>query len=82
MYPLTAPATLTNQTRHETMNTNFTCYSGMLSEQLRNMLGESEQTEDLATRLGTLERTSARIEEMLERLCGGNERDEDEESEL
>jgi hypothetical protein len=43
---------------------------GMLPEQLRSILGEGGQAEDLTTRLTNLERTSSRIEEMLEKMCG------------
>jgi hypothetical protein len=42
---------------------------GMLPEQVRNIFGEGGQAEDLATRLANLERTSSRIEEMLEKMC-------------
>ncbi|KAI1114394.1 nonselective cation channel [Nemania sp. NC0429] len=44
---------------------------GLPVEQVRNMLSESAQDgEDLAARLANLERTSSRIEEMLEKMCG------------
>ncbi|KAI0400513.1 hypothetical protein F4802DRAFT_479444 [Xylaria palmicola] len=43
---------------------------GMPAEQVRSMLGESVQAEDLTTRLANLERTSSRIEEMLEQIRG------------
>jgi hypothetical protein len=43
---------------------------GMLPEQVRNMLSEAGQTDDLTMRLANLERTSSRIEEMLEKMCG------------
>ncbi|TRX97883.1 hypothetical protein FHL15_001093 [Xylaria flabelliformis] len=41
---------------------------GMLPDQVRGILAESGQAEDLAMRLANLERTSSRIEEMLESM--------------
>ncbi|KAI1300326.1 nonselective cation channel [Xylaria venustula] len=41
---------------------------GVQPEQVRNLLSDSGQSEDLAVRLANLERTSTRIEEMLERI--------------
>ncbi|KAI0426653.1 nonselective cation channel [Xylaria sp. FL1042] len=43
---------------------------GVPAEQVRSLLSESGQDEDLSTRLANLERTSSRIEEMLESICG------------
>ncbi|CAJ2502004.1 Uu.00g048570.m01.CDS01 [Anthostomella pinea] len=43
---------------------------GMLTEQVRNIMSESGEVEDLTARLGTLERTTSRIEEMVTRMCG------------
>ncbi|KAI0879347.1 nonselective cation channel [Hypoxylon argillaceum] len=50
---------------------------GIQAEQVRNMLSESGQDEDLVTRLTNLERTSSRIEEMLEKMCSENEQKAD-----
>ncbi|KAI8635151.1 nonselective cation channel [Xylariaceae sp. FL1651] len=41
----------------------------MHPEQVRNMLSEASEVGDLATRLANLERASARIEGMLEKMC-------------
>ncbi|RYC57733.1 hypothetical protein CHU98_g8485 [Xylaria longipes] len=41
---------------------------GLPPEQVRSMLGETGQPEDLAMRLANLERTSSKIEEMLESM--------------
>lgn len=57
--------------------TNLECCSGIQAEQVRNMLSESGQDEDLVTRLTNLERTSSRIEEMLEKMCSENEQKAD-----
>ncbi|OTB18462.1 hypothetical protein K445DRAFT_73525 [Daldinia sp. EC12] len=49
---------------------------GVLTEQIRSIMSESSEIEDLTSRLGTLERTISRIEGMVTRLCydnnGGN----------
>ncbi|KAI1266852.1 hypothetical protein F5Y18DRAFT_350447 [Xylariaceae sp. FL1019] len=45
---------------------------GMLPEQVRNMMNEANEVEDLTTRLSNLERSSSRIEEILEKMCGEN----------
>ncbi|KAI0135588.1 hypothetical protein F4814DRAFT_401742 [Daldinia grandis] len=42
---------------------------GVLTDQIRAIMSESSEIEDLSSRLGTLERTALRIEEMLARLC-------------
>ncbi|KAI0851489.1 hypothetical protein F5Y00DRAFT_229845 [Daldinia vernicosa] len=42
---------------------------GMLSDQIRNIMSESSEIEDLSSRLGKLESTTSRIEQMLARLC-------------
>lgn len=44
---------------------------GVPPEQVRNLLSETSQAEDLSARLAELERTSSRIEEILERMCSG-----------
>ncbi|KAI0021521.1 nonselective cation channel [Xylariomycetidae sp. FL0641] len=52
---------------------------GMLSEQVRSLMNESGEVEDVTTRLATLENTTSRIEEMLTRLCqNSSEADEEE----
>ncbi|KAI1128892.1 nonselective cation channel [Nemania abortiva] len=48
---------------------------GIQAEQVRNILSESVHDGDLATRLANLERTSSRIEEMLEKICGDADAD-------
>ncbi|KAI1814086.1 nonselective cation channel [Poronia punctata] len=48
---------------------------GLLPDQLRSIFGEEGQGDDLATRLSNLERTSSRIESMLEKICGGDPSD-------
>ncbi|KAF3061517.1 putative nonselective cation channel protein [Daldinia childiae] len=45
---------------------------GMLTDQIRSIMSESSEIEDLSSRLGTLENTASRIEEMLARLCNEN----------
>ncbi|KAL7629271.1 hypothetical protein AAE478_000791 [Parahypoxylon ruwenzoriense] len=42
---------------------------GVLTEQIRTIMSESAEVEDLTARLSELERTSSRIEEMLAKIC-------------
>ncbi|KAI1208747.1 nonselective cation channel [Annulohypoxylon truncatum] len=48
---------------------------GMLTEQIRAIMSESSEIEDLTSRLGSLERTTSRIEEMLARICSSDDDD-------
>ncbi|KAI1455649.1 nonselective cation channel [Annulohypoxylon moriforme] len=48
---------------------------GMLTEQIRSIMSESSEIEDLTSRLGSLERTTSRIEEMLTRICSSDDDD-------
>ncbi|KAI0898401.1 nonselective cation channel [Annulohypoxylon nitens] len=48
---------------------------GMLTEQIRAIMSESSEIEDLTSRLGSLERTTSRIEEMLTRICSSDDDD-------
>ncbi|OTA64616.1 nonselective cation channel [Hypoxylon sp. EC38] len=44
-----------------------------ITEQIRTIMSESSEIEDMTSRLGTLERTTSRIEKMLTRICGGTD---------
>ncbi|KAI0596980.1 nonselective cation channel [Biscogniauxia sp. FL1348] len=48
---------------------------GMLTEQVRNIMHESGEMGDLASRLDSLEQTTSRIEDMLARLCNSSGED-------
>ncbi|KAI0140904.1 nonselective cation channel [Hypoxylon sp. NC0597] len=44
-----------------------------ITEQIRAVMSESPEIEDVTSRLGALERTTSRIEKMLTKICGGTD---------
>lgn len=55
---------------------------GMLTEQIRAVMTEMSENEDLIGRLGALERSTSRIEEMLERMSSNTGADRTQESDV
>lgn len=43
---------------------------GMLTDQIRAIMSESAELEDVTSRLAALERSTSRVEEMLKKICG------------